>query len=149
MYKQKYLKYKCKYIELQLIKQKGGDIPVIQTEEFYELLPDYNEEFINIILNIHDSYTNHYGTDKGWFDFIFKFVKNVIKNKINKYDKVVEWVINEIPEDTWGKKPFKQIKNAILKTYNEVDKNMDKLKSMIINIDAITLTILKKHGLVS
>lgn len=120
---------------------------IIQAEEYYELLQTYDKDFVDTILSIHTSYTNQKETDDGCFDFIYDLVCDIINGKIID-DHKIKFTTNCTNFDM-AIISFSDITKIITKMYNGIHKDMDLLKSMILNIDTVNVQLLQKHNLIT
>ena len=84
----------------------------VDISEYYEMLPHCSKEFVNVIVHIHDSYTNKFGNDFDWFEFIFELVENIVETK--RLEKTLLLMAPVCYLDNLKKHFMKSIKERIL-----------------------------------
>ena len=116
-------------------------IPIV--EEIYEMLPQISIEFINMIIDFHNSYTNLKHSDIGLHSFLYELMSDILNNKITKDDEKMLWLVNQINE--------MGIKNTTEFYFNLIKNNTD-YELLCYQIDAIDDAlekVLYKYGLIS
>jgi len=111
-------------------------------EEIHTLLPMLQIEFITMIINLHNSYTNQKHTTEGYFGFMYELMSDILNNKVTVSDERIMWLVNGAND--------MGIDNTAEYYINKIKENTD-YELLCYQIEAIDVAydqVLRKYNLV-